>query len=670
MAELFYAIFGLYLSGGILSLIFSRRQNVANALTGIFAVAASFAGILFALSVFANHATLDIPLITLFDFLPLHITVDTLGAFFILLISVISLAASVFAHDYVKPLMKEYNIGVLGFLYHTFVASMILVVSSGSAPLFLLAWELMSILSYFLVIYEYRRKDSLRAGLLYIVMTQISTVFLSAAFFLLYQATGSFQFADYHVLDGIPSVIKNAIFLLMFVGCGIKAGVVPFHIWLPVAHPAAPSHVSALMSGVMIKVALYGMARFMFDFLGGEGQSWWGVVVLAVGALSAILGVLYALMEHDLKRLLAYHSVENIGIILIGFGSALLFDSYGFHDLVAIGLVAGLFHVFNHGLFKSLLFLGVGAIQRATGVINIEELGGLVKKMPATAVLFLIGAMSISALPPFNGFISEWLTFQSLFANFAISSLVVKMVLALSVALFALTSALAISCFAKVFGIGFLALPRSDHARKAEEVSPLMLWAKSFLAILCVLFGVFPFLMFWFLGPVVKDLGLSFGSQVTAFSIIPNPATPTGLAPLAVAALLAAVMLGISFVLALRFGRHRKRESETWACGRLIDSRTEYTATSFTMPFELIFSSLYRPSKNIERETLGGSKYLVQQISYQEKIEPLFERYFYDPVKRLILNCGMWARNIQAGNINLYLAYIFVTLLGLLLFFR
>ena len=325
-----------------------------------------------------------------------------------------------------------------------------------------------------------RRAETRNAGVLFFIMSHIGTGCLILGFLLLFQAAGGqspgdYSFDTFHALgEKLSPGRRDAAFLLFLFGFGVKAGIVPLHIWLPEAHPVAPSNASALLSGVMIKTGIYGLTRVLFDFL-GTPPNWWGVTILTIGTISAVLGVLYALMEHDLKRLLAYHSIENIGIILMGLGAALMFLHTHHPVLATLALIAGLYHTINHAIFKALLFLGAGAVLHATHTRNMEEMGGLIKRMPKTAFFFLIGAVAISALPPLNGFVSEWLTYQSLLQGFGTTDSLVRLMFPLSGAMLALTGALAAACFVKAFGITFLAQPRSEHAAQAHEASPTML---------------------------------------------------------------------------------------------------------------------------------------------------------------------------------------------------
>jgi hydrogenase-4 component B len=428
----FFLLLSFYAVGAVGSLLFSKRDKIANGWQSFFAIAGSLWGIAFSIGIFFAHSLSFTAGSSFFPLLSFSFHIDKLAFFFIFVISLVALFCSVYGVGYIRHFYKKYSIGALGFFYHLFIAGMLMVVSASNGLFFLVAWEIMSIASYFLVVYDRNDKENAKAGFLYLVMTHIGTAFIAVAFLLMYKFTGSFDFAviQSHVVL-IPVFVKNIVFVLALVGFGTKAGIIPFHIWLPSAHPAAPSHISALMSGVMIKTGIYMMIRIFLELL-QPIPLWWGIIVLIVGSVSALLGVLYALTEHDIKRLLAYHSIENIGIILLGLGSALIFIPLGYPVLALFGLGAALFHTLNHATFKSLLFLSAGSVISQTHTRNMEEYGGLIKNMPHTALFFLVGSMAISALPPFNGFFSEWLTFQTLLRGLASSDVLVKSVFVLA----------------------------------------------------------------------------------------------------------------------------------------------------------------------------------------------------------------------------------------------
>ncbi|MBI3887652.1 hydrogenase 4 subunit B, partial [Candidatus Microgenomates bacterium] len=449
---------------------------------GCFAILGALTGILTAVTIILSKTVISLTLQTTLPLLSVYVRIDQLSAFFIFIISLIALASSIYGLGYVKHYYKKYNLGALGFFYNLFLAGMVLVVSSSQVVFFLIVWEIMSLASYFLVIFEHKENATLKAGSLYFVMTHVGTVFIIIALMLLYITTGSLDFQAIKAnITMVPPVLKTVVFLLALIGFGTKAGIIPFHIWLLSAHPAAPSHVSALMSGVMIKTGVYMLIRLTIDLM-APSPIWWGVIVLILGAISSLLGVLYALTEHDLKRLLAYHSIENIGIILLGVGSSLIFGALNLGSLAVLALTAALFHTLNHAIFKAVLFLGAGAVISQTHTRNIEDYGGLIKLMPITAFLFLIGSLAISALPPFNGFFSEWVTFQAIFAGISGSAIALRWVFIVGAGSLAFTGGLAAMCFVKAFGATFLARPRSEEVKRAKEVDNFLLAGMSLLA--------------------------------------------------------------------------------------------------------------------------------------------------------------------------------------------
>ncbi len=416
-----------------------------------------------------------------------HVELNLIAAMFLLVVNLGGASASLYGLGYGS---HEQEPGRVVPIFPVFLAAMNLVVLAADAFSFLLSWEFMSLSSWALVMAHHRDPDNRRAGFVYLVMASFGTLSLLLAFGLLAGPDGGYAFADMR-LEGHESVRTGIVFCLVLIGCGSKAGIVPLHAWLPLAHPAAPSHVSALMSGVMTKVAVYGFVRIVFDLL-GPPQTWWSVVVLSVGAITALMGVLHALMQHDLKRLLAYHTVENIGIIFIGLGLALAFESDGLNTAAALAFVAALFHVFNHSLFKSLLFYGAGAVLTATGERNMDRLGGLTHRMPITAFTFLVGSMAISALPPLNGFVSEWLTFQAILISPQLGQWGLKFLIPAVGAMLALSAALAAACFVKAYGMTFLGRPRSAAAETPVDAHPASLAAMIALVALCLLAGIAP----------------------------------------------------------------------------------------------------------------------------------------------------------------------------------
>lgn len=650
------------------------RAKVVKNLGFTISLISSLAGCVLALSLLISGEPLHVDILQTLPFGDVAIHADRLSALFLGVVCMIAVAVSVYSFGYVTESLQRRNIGVFVFLYNNFLLSMVCIVVADHAMLFLLVWEIMSLTTFFLINSEHEDHASRRAAFLYVVMTHIGTAFLMVMFMLLYATTGSFSFESFRNIGAhLSPLTQSMVFLCATVGFGVKAGIIPLHIWLPEAHPAAPSNVSALMSGVMIKMGIYGMVRVFFGFLGPDIPEWWGVLILIIAVTSSVLGVLYALMEHDLKRLLAFHSIENIGIILMGVGAALLFTSLGNTPLAAIALIAGLYHVVNHATFKGLLFLGAGSVLHATHSKNIEELGGLIKRMPWTSFFFLIGAVAISALPPLNGFVSEWLTFQALLLGFHISDLTVKIAVPLTVALLALTGALAAACFVKAFGITFLGQPRSAHAENAHESSFTMITAMGLLAAICVVLGVAPGLAVSVLDPLVSTLfGPHASEQIVqngGMLLLPQRSS-TSIAPSALSGLLIVVTL-IPIAVGLLFGgRIRKRITMTWACGlQKLEPNMQYTATGFSKPIRMIFSNIFRATHEIEISE-EASPYFRPTISYELKTEAVFLTYLYEPIVNVVVNSARALARFQTGNVQSYLAYIFITLVLLLLFAR
>src|SRR5262245_43866701 len=550
---------------------------------------------------------------------------------------------------------------------------MSLVPCAGNVLTFLFMWEGMSLTSYFLVLTETDEPETVLAGGWYLAMTHAGLALALAAFLLMATSSASTTFGDLRAAaPALSPSARNAVFLLALLGFGSKAGIMPLHVWLPRAHPAAPSHVSALMSGVMIKMGVYGLLRVGLDLLGG-GPTWWGALLIGLGALSAVIGVLYALMEHDLKRLLAYHSVENIGIIFIGIGAGLMFQSFGLPALATLGMVAGLYHTINHACFKGLLFLGAGSVAHALGTRNMEEMGGLIKRMPRTALFFVVGACAISALPPLNGFVSEWLVFQALLGGSAIPQPEVAVVMPIAVAMLALTSGLAAACFVKAFGITFLAIPRSLRAAQAREVPRPMQLAMGGLALACIGLGVLPSLVVPALGGAVSGLAglpydLAFGMPSLMLEM---PGAVGAITPTALAAGLALVPVAVLVAFRLGAADRRLRVGDTWGCGRIGQTpRMEYTATAFAEPLRRVFAELYRPSEDLSIDFHPESKYFVQSIAYRTEVHPWFERLLYAPVVSFLRRTAFRVRWLQAGSLHLYLLYMILALVALLLVSR
>ena len=671
MTALLTVLLACYLLGGLLPLCTTvpHRQNL---LAHGFAAAASVMGIALGLAGLLATAPLSLSLSSNIPHLTCALRLDPLAAFFVLTISLVALPASIYAFGYMEEFSGRISVGVLGALFNGFLLSMTLVVLADNGFFFLILWEIMSLLSYLLVVTEHEKPGVREAGLFYLIMTHVGTAFIMLTFLIFAREAASFSFEAFrHPARAIPDGVRSMAFFAALIGFGAKAGIVPLHVWLPYAHPAAPSHISGVMSGVMIKTAIYGLIRVYFDFMGGEFPWWWGVTILIAGTVSALLGVMYALMEHDLKGLLAFHSVENIGIILLGIGAGMIFHTYGLQELAALGLLAGLYHTINHATFKALLFFGAGALQFSTHTRNIEEYGGLLRRMPWTGACFLIGAVSIAALPPTNGFVSEWLVFQSLFLSVQLPPLLLKLMLPIAAAMLALTGALALACFAKAFGLSFLAQPRSPQARRAKEVPWSMRAGMGFLAGACVVLGLAPMLVIPLLDRVTALLtGVSISVQVLALDgwvVAPVTVEFSSISTPVLAVLLVGAG-GLGVLIARLCGKGlRARYYKTWGCGLNLTPRMEYSAMGFAQPIKQVFETIYQPAVKLEREFLEQSKYFIKHQRFESHIHPMFETYLYEPVVRRLLALADRLRVIQAGSLHVYLSYIFLTLVLLLL---
>ncbi len=675
-ATLLTCALGAYVAGIVGALLFQRAEKLANGVGFGLAAAGGVCGIFACASSLATGAATASQSFALFPslipYVRFGLRADALGCFFGMVVSLLGVALSIYSLGYVRGYYGHKNAGVLGAFFNLLLLATTLVFLADNAFFFLIAWELMALSAYCLVSFEHEHAETRNAGVLFFIMSHLGTGCLILGFLLLFQASGSYGFEGFHALgDKMPAARRNVVFLLFLIGFGVKAGMVPLHIWLPAAHPVAPSNVSALMSGVLIKTGIYGLARVCFDFL-GTPPNWWGVTVLTLGTISAVLGVLYALMEHDLKRLLAYHSIENIGIILMGLGAALMFLHSGHPVLASLALIAGLYHTLNHAVFKALLFLGAGAVLHATHTRNMEDLGGLAKRMRWTTLCFLVGAVAISALPPLNGFVSEWLTYQSLLQGFGTTTSLIRLMFPLSGAMLALTGALAAACFVKAFGITFLAQPRSQHAREAHEASFTMLLGQGILTAACIFLGLFPLQFLKCFDPLTQQLtGQRLSAQLNASDglvlsgLTPQAGTVSTLGIALMFLCLLPVPLGLWWFFARRAGT---RIGPTWDCGlRGLTPRMQYTATGFSKPIRMIFKALFRPRREVERE-YDFLPYHAKTIHFQSHVEEIFQTRIYRPLNFQALRLSRKLRALQAGSVHAYLIYIFVTLLVLLLF--
>ena len=659
---------GGYLAGALAAAV-AQSDRAARLMTAAGAVVGSLAGCVLAAGVLVTRTPVDVAVPSLLAAAGgLSIRLDVLGAFFLAIVSFVSLPSALYGAAYTAEYDSRYSLRAFGVMFNLFLLGMSLVPASGNVLTFVIAWELMSVASYFLVMTESDETETREAGLWYVAMTHFGLVLLLPMFFLLAPDAARTTFIDLRAGGmALSRGTQDTVFLLALFAFGSKAGLVPLHVWLPRAHPAAPSHVSALMSGVMIKLGIYGLVRVALDLLGG-GPPWWGGLLLAIGSISALLGILYALADKDLKRLLAYSSVENAGIITIGLGGGLLLHSYGLNSLAMVALAGALFHSLNHACFKGLLFLGAGNILHQVHTRNMEEMGGLVKRMPQTALLFLIGSAAIAALPPLNGFASEWMVFQGLLAGAHIPRPEVAVAIPIAVGMLALTSGLAAACFVKAFGIGFLAMPRSAHAEHASEAPLAMRAAMWLLASACVALGLGASVVVPALYRVldgVDGLTLDPSFKMGPALWIQAPQRLGELSPALLGGLLVAV---VGFGLLIARGVHRRRRiADTWGCGRIVQTaRMEYTAAAFAQPLRRVFADLYRPTRDLSVSRHPESRYFVQSITYTSEVRPWVEATLYDPLVRAVRVASSAVRRLQGGSVHLYLLYVVVALIAAL----
>jgi formate hydrogenlyase subunit 3/multisubunit Na+/H+ antiporter MnhD subunit len=591
-----------------------------------------------------------------------HFRLDALAAFFLLVVNLGGATASLYGLGYGRH--EEAPARVLPF-FPAFLAGMNLVVLADDAFTFLFTWELMSLSSWALVMAHHRRPGNAAAGYIYLLMASLGTLALLLAFGLLAGPGGGYAFDA--IRNAMPSErVSGVVLALALIGAGSKAGLVPLHVWLPLAHPAAPSHVSALMSGVMTKVAVYGFVRIVFDLLGPPSW-WWGALVPLLGGVTAVMGVLYALMQHDLKRLLAYHTVENIGIIFIGLGLALAFQANDMQAAAALALTAALFHVFNHSVFKSLLFFGAGAVLTATGERDMEHLGGLVHRMPRTAFAFLVGSAAISALPPFNGFVSEWLTFQAILLSPALSQWLLKFLVPAIGAMLALSAALAAACFVKAFGVTFLGRPRTRAAQDATEVDALSLGAMFVFVALCLLAGVLPGYFIDALAPVTQALvGAHVPQQeeLSWLTIVPIAESRSSYNGLLLFAFIAMSAWLATYVIH-RWASAATRRAAPWDCGFPDASPvTQYTAGSFTQPIRRVFGTvMFRAREEVHMPAPGDTRAARLRVQLHDVLWDVL----YAPTAGLVNFAADRLNKVQFMSVRAYLTLVFTALVVLLM---
>ena len=649
--------FVILCSSGLIALCCGRSPRAANSIGAIGTVSGCLTGLIPAVSTLWTgqieiiRQTWSIPLGSL------YVKLDALSAFFLLPVLCLCAVSAIYGKKYLLDFSSRKKLGCAWFFFTFLVASMMLVVIAQNGILFLMGWEVMSLSSFFLVCFEDEKEDVRRAGWIYLVATHIGTACLCILFILLAQRGQSLDFDHFSVSASDGAFLSGTAFVLCIIGFGTKAGFMPFHVWLPEAHPAAPSYVSAVMSGVMIKTGIYGLVRFL-SFL-GQPAPWWGWLMIVIGLISGLLGVLFALAQHDLKRLLAYHSVENIGIIALGLGLGILGLALNQPVLAVLGFAGGLLHVLNHALFKGLLFLCAGAVLHTTGVRNIEHLGGLIRRMPWTGTLFLVGSIAICGLPPLNGFISEFLIYMGAFRGMGFTGVSLSSIGV--IAGLAAIGGLAAACFTKAFGIVFLGEPRTPSALQGHEVGWSMRAAMIILAVACAGIG--------FLGPHVVSAMTPVLEIVTGFRnsnvqlhllAAVQPLNQVSIAAYGMILILL-VMTGLR---RLFFRGKKTTQTGTWDCGYIRPtSRMQYTASSYAQPLTSLFGIFLQTRQQVN----PPEDFFPVHASLHTDTRDIFFWNVYQPLFRGIERLLMWFHWMQQGRVQVYILYVAVTLLVLLI---
>lgn len=653
---------GAWLAIGALGL--ARPRNLAFIRHALFPAGAAIG---LALSIAAFHAIATLPQSTVLPLglpdLPFHLRVDSLSAFFLMLLGAAAAAISLFSAGYFRS-GEGTAPGLICFYYHVFLAAMAMVLVADDAYLFMVAWETMALSSYFLVTTDHRIPEIRRAGFLYLLIAHVGAIAILLCFGVLQGGNGDYTFGSMRSVilgGGWPSI---AFFLALF-GFGAKAGLLPLHIWLPEAHPAAPSPVSALMSGVMLKTAIYGLLRVTFDLLNGQ-LWWWGVIGIALGLATALFGVIFAAAQTDMKRLLAYSSIENIGIIVAAIGLAILFKSYGKTLIAAIALTAALYHCLNHAFFKSLLFLATGSVLHATKERSLGKLGGLIHRMPWVAWLALVGTLAIAGLPPLNGFVSEWLLLQAFLFTPGLPQSFINMLVPLAAAALVLAVALAAYVMVKFYAIVFLGRPREANLAYARDAGRYERSALVWLAAGCIVLGLFPVTVIGVIDHVnVMLIGSTVGREPTGnwLLLAPIDADRSSYSPLIVLTVIAGVVL-LTMQIVHRYYHGRVRKAPPWDCGFAQQTpRMQDTAEGFGQPIRQVFEPFFRIERHLPSPFDSKPRYSVTASDHAW-------HWLYLPIGHATEFLARHVGKIQQGRISVYLTYSFVTLLALLFFVR
>ena len=641
-------VYLLYLIGCVVSLLLYKQNKIAAKVGFSISAVASGYGIFYFLMNLSGTDSFSLGKNLLYN--PTF-SLDPLGNFFSFVVTLIAFASSVYAIQYTEEYAKKGSLAVMAALFNSFILAMLLVLSASDVFWFMICWELMTIISAFLICFN-DSKASLKAIMVYLGIAHFGGMCIMAAFLLMANQSGSLEFSSFASVEMGP-VLGSVIFLLAFIGFGSKAGMFPFHVWLPKAHPAAPTNVSALMSGVMIKVALFGIIKFCLWL---PVMEWWGLLIIIIGALSSLLGVLYALIQHDYKSLLAYHSVENIGIILLGLGTGVYGIAINSPTLATIGFLAGLYHTVNHAIFKGLLFLGAGSVLHATHTREIEELGGLAKKMPYTAFAMFIGVMGIAALPPLNGFVSEWFTYQGMMQGALGEGILPRFIFTFSVVALAVTGVLVV-IHLKLYAIIFAGTPRDMKIwNAAKEVPFTMIFGMMFLVAGTFVFGIGASVVTDNIMSVVTSFSGSYNA-VPAGVLIASPIGSTISLPIVAMVISGAMTLPFIIAVILKANRTKPRETDPWACGFKYTSRMQITAGPFTGDLRRLMNWLFRSDQSVvEQDGYFGP------VKYTDNPKDIWWNIFYQPVINFTEKAADKIGCMQNGSTNMYSLYILGTL--------
>ena len=643
-------VYLLYLFGCVVSLLLYKQNRLAAKVGFSISALASGYGIVYFLANLGETTSFTLGKNLLYNSV---FTLDPLGNFFSFVITLIAFASSVYAIQYTQEYEKKGSLAVMAALFNMFILSMLMVISASNVFWFMVLWEMMTVISAFLIVFN-DSKASLKAIMIYLGIAHFGGMCIMAALLILGDASGSLDFSTFAAgAANLSPEMASVVFLLAFVGFGSKAGMFPFHVWLPQAHPAAPTNVSALMSGVMVKVALFGIIKFCLWL---PVMEWWGLLIVAIGAISALLGVLYALTQHDYKALLAYHSVENIGIILLGLGTGVYGIASNSPTLATIGFLAGLYHIVNHAIFKGLLFLGAGSVLHATHTRDIEKLGGLAKKMPYTAFAFFVGSMAITAIPPLNGFVSEWAVYQSLLQGAMGDGVSPRVVFTFSIVALALTGALAVMCFVKVYTVIFGGTPRDMKIfNKAKEAPITMIMGMMFLVLGCFVFGLGASTVVDNIMTVVTSFSGNYNA-VPAGGYIASPIGSTISLPLIAMVISGAMILPFLIVVIVKANKTKPRETDPWACGFKYSDRMQMTAGPFTGDLRRLMEWLFKSKSKIEYDGYFGP------VKYTEHSNDIWWNLFYQPIIDVTEKAAKKIQKMQNGSTGLYSLYILLAL--------